>query len=63
MFGTLSDKFSGAIRLLSGQGKITETNVREAMREVNSALLEADAHYDVVQKFTSDVQKRALGSR
>src|SRR5690242_2893657 len=62
MFSTLTDKFSDVLRNLSGRGKISETNVREAMGEVRNALLEADVHYDVVQKFTDDVLQQALGT-
>jgi signal recognition particle subunit SRP54 len=61
MFETLSDRFSGALRNLSGRGRITEDNVREAMREVRTALLEADVHIDVVKKFCDDVVEDALG--
>ena len=53
MFETLTDKFNDAFRKLSGRGRITQANVREAMDEVRSALLEADVHYDVVQSFVS----------
>ncbi|MCE9589637.1 MAG: signal recognition particle protein [Planctomycetes bacterium] len=62
MFGTLTDKFSNALRSLSGKGKISETNVREAMEQVRQALLEADVHYEVVQSFTERVQTQALGT-
>ncbi len=62
MFGTLTDKFSGAFRRLSGRGKITESNVRQAMTDVRTALLEADVHYDVVESFTSRVLEKALGT-
>ncbi|MCD6365811.1 MAG: signal recognition particle receptor subunit alpha, partial [Planctomycetes bacterium] len=61
MFEALSDKFTGVFRKLSGRGRITEQNVRDAMREVRTALLEADVHYQVVQKFCDDVVKKALG--
>src|SRR5690606_20473483 len=62
MFGNLSDKFGAALRKLSGRGKITEANVREAMDDVRKALLEADVHYDVVKSFTASVQEKALGT-
>ena len=48
-------------RTLSGRGRISEDNVTEAMREVRTALLEADVHLDVVKKFTEDVLKDAVG--
>ena len=61
MFNNLSDKFEGALRKLSGRGKISESNVREAMEEVRTALLEADAHYEVVEDFTESVLQKAVG--
>ncbi len=63
MFDRLSDGFNSVFRNLSGKGKITETNVREAMDEVRSALLEADVHYEVVQQFCEDVLNDAVGQR
>jgi signal recognition particle subunit SRP54 len=62
MFESLSEKFSSAFRHLSGKGKISESNVRDAMAEVREALLEADVHYDVVNDFVTRVQKQALGT-
>jgi signal recognition particle subunit SRP54 len=61
MFTNLSDKFEGALRRLSGRGRISEANVREAMDEVRTALLEADAHYEVVEDFTESVLQQAVG--
>ena len=61
MFGNLTDQFSNALRKLSGKGKISESNVREAMDEVRTALLEADVHYEVVEQFCANVQEQALG--
>ncbi len=62
MLDNLSDKFNDVFRKLSGRGRITEENVREAMGEVRTALLEADAHYDVVKKFVDDVTTKAVGT-
>lgn len=62
MFENLSDRFSHAFRSLSGRGRITEDNVRDAMREVRTALLEADVHLDVVKSFCDDVVNDALGA-
>lgn len=62
MFATLSDKFNNVLRQLSGKGRISESNIREAMQQVREALLEADVHYEVVQSFTAGVQERALGT-
>jgi signal recognition particle subunit SRP54 len=61
MFETLSDRFNNALRNLSGRGRITEDNVRESMREVRTALLEADVHLDVVKDFCDEVLSYALG--
>ncbi|MFG0284044.1 MAG: signal recognition particle protein [Phycisphaerales bacterium JB039] len=61
MFERLSEGFSGALRKLSGRGAITEANVREAMADVRSALLDADANLDVVDEFCEGVLKDAVG--
>jgi signal recognition particle subunit SRP54 len=61
MFERLSDGFSSVLRSLSGKGSISEANVRDAMAQVRTALLEADVHVDVVKKFTDDVLSDALG--
>ena len=63
MFDNLSVRFDGILRKISGRGRISETNVAEAMDEVRSALLEADVHYDVVQTFTKRVHEQALGEQ
>lgn len=62
MFNNLSDKFEGALRKLSGRGKISEGNVREAMEEVREALLEADVHYEVAEAFCAKVLEQAVGA-
>ena len=61
MFESLSDRFGTLFRNLSGRGRITEDNVRDAMREVRTALLEADVHIDVVKTFVDDVTQDAIG--
>src|SRR5215213_8816026 len=61
MFDTLTDKFSGVFRNLSGRGKISEENIRESMREVRTALLEADVNFQVVKEFTDRVVAKAIG--
>lgn len=63
MFSALSDRFSAVFRNISGRGKITESNVREALEQVRTALLEADVHYEVVQQFTDEVLQAALGTK
>ena len=62
MFENLSDRFNQAFRSLSGRGRISEDNVRDAMREVRTALLEADVHLDVVKSFCDEVVADAIGA-
>ena len=62
VFEALTDKFNGVFRGLSGRGRISEGNVREAMREVRTALLEADVNYKVVKDFCDSVVDKALGA-
>jgi len=62
MFGQLTDRFTEAFRKLSGRGQIDRSNVQEAMQEVRTALLEADVHYEVVDRFCERVLEQALGT-
>jgi len=62
MFDQLSDKFESAFKQLSGRGRISEANVREAMDEVRTALLEADVHYEVAERFCERVIEQAVGT-
>lgn len=62
-FESLSDKLSLAFKKLRAKGKLSESDVREAMREVRLALLEADVNYKVAKDFTSKVTERAIGSQ
>lgn len=62
-FEGLSEKLSAAFKKLRSKGKLTETDVREAMREVRLALLEADVNYKVAKDFTAAVAERAIGSK
>ncbi|MEY3343293.1 MAG: Signal recognition particle protein [Bacteroidota bacterium] len=61
MFENLSDKLDRAFKVLKGQGKITEINVAETMKEVRKALLEADVNYKVAKSFTDRVKEKAMG--
>lgn len=61
-FEGLSDKLSAAFKKLRSKGKLSETDVKEAMREVRLALLEADVNYKVAKDFTNKVTERAVGS-
>lgn len=62
MFETLTNKFNGVFRNLSGKGRISESNIKDAMRNVKTALLEADVNYQVVKKFCDDVTQSAMGA-
>src|SRR4029079_11989830 len=62
MFDTLTDKLSGVFRSLSGRGRISEENIRESMREVRTALLEADVNLKVVNDFCEKVIAKAIGT-
>ncbi len=61
MFEQISEKFEGIFRRLSGQARITDENISDAVREVRRALLEGDVNYKVARQFTEDVQKVAVG--
>ena len=62
-FEGLSDKLSAAFKRLRNKGKLNEADVKEAMREVRLALLEADVNYKVAKDFTNSVTQRAIGSQ
>ena len=62
MFDSLSEKLNNAFRRFRGKGKLTEADVREGMREVRMALLEADVNYKVTRDFIKTVTERAVGS-
>lgn len=61
MFENLSEKLERSFKLLKGQGKITEINVAETLKEVRRALLDADVNYKVAKTFTDTVKAKALG--
>jgi len=62
MFDALSDRLGNIFRGLRGVGKITEENVGEVMREIRTALLEADVHLEVARQFCDEVQQKAIGA-
>src|SRR5207248_2968828 len=62
MFESLGEKFDSLLRKLRGQGKITERNIEEALRDVRLALLEADVNLNVVRDFVEAVKRDALGA-
>lgn len=61
MFNTLSERLEGIFKTLRGHGKLSEDNVREAMRDVRRALLEADVNYKVAKEFVDAVTTQAMG--
>jgi len=61
MFENLSDKLERAFKVLKGQGRITEINVAETLKEVRKALLDADVNYKIAKTFTDQVKEKALG--
>lgn len=63
MFDNLSEKFDSAFKNLRGKGKITEANIEETLKEVKTALLEADVNFKVVRKFINSVKEKALGEK
>ena len=61
MFNNLTEKLNSAFKVLKGQGKITEINVAETLKEVRRALLEADVNFKTAKEFTSNVKNKAIG--
>jgi len=62
MFENLSDRLERSFKILKGQGKITEINVAETLKDVRRALLEADVNYKIAKSFTDTVKDKALGA-
>jgi len=63
LFGSLSEKMSHIFSKLTKRGKLTELEIKEAMREVKLALLEADVNYLVVKDFIKTVSEKAVGDK
>ena len=61
MFENLSDRLERSLKILKGQGRITEINVAETLKEVRRALLDADVNYKTAREFTDTVKQKALG--
>lgn len=61
MFDTLSDKLGETFKKLRGRGKLSEANIKEGLREIRLALLEADVNYKVVKDFVAIIKERAVG--
>lgn len=61
MFENLSERLDKSFKLLKGQGKITEINVAETLKDIRRALLDADVNFKIAKKFTEDVRDKAMG--
>ena len=61
-FESLSDKLQNVFKKLKGKGRLTEADVKAALKEVKMALLEADVNFKVVKQFTKSVEERAVGT-
>ena len=61
MFESLSDRLERSFKLLKGEGKITEINVAETLKDIRRALLDADVNFKIAKKFTDEVKEKALG--
>jgi len=63
MFESLSDRLEQSFKMLKGQGRITEINVAETLKDVRKALLDADVNYKIAKQFTDQVKEEALGQK
>jgi len=63
MFGQLQNRFKKIFKTIKGQGKISESNISDAIREIRIALLESDVNFKVVSRFIERVKKKSLGSK
>ena len=61
MFDNLSERLERSFKILKGEGKITEINVAETLKDVRKALLDADVNYKVAKTFTDTVKAKAMG--
>ncbi len=62
MFENLTDRLERSFKILKGEGRITEINVAETLKEIRRALIDADVNYKVAKNFTDDVKQKALGA-
>ena len=61
MFENLSERLERSFKILKGQGKITEINVAETLKDVRKTLLDADVNYKTAKTFTDEIKNKALG--
>ena len=62
MFNSLSDRLEGAFKTLKGDGKLTEINIAQSVKEIRRALVSADVNYKIAKEFTDKIKDKALGS-
>ena len=62
MFESLSEKLDGAFKSLRGDGKLTELNIAESIKEIRRALVAADVNYKIAKEFTDKIKDKALGT-
>jgi signal recognition particle subunit SRP54 len=62
MFENLSEKLDGALKVLKGDGKLTEINIAQSIKEIRRALVDADVNYTIAKEFTDKIKDKALGS-
>jgi signal recognition particle subunit SRP54 len=63
MFDNLSDRLERSFKILKGEGRITDINVAETLKEIRRALLDADVNYKIAKSFTDNVKARAMGEK
>ncbi len=63
MFNSLSEKLEGALKNIKGQGKITELNIANTVKEIRRALVDADVNYKIAKDFTDTIKEKALGEK
>jgi signal recognition particle subunit SRP54 len=63
MFESLNDRLEGAFKVLSGQGKLSEINIAQSIKEIRRALVSADVNYKIAKEFTDKVKEEALGKQ
>ena len=63
MFENLSDRLSDSLKKWTGKGRLTEKNVKQALREVRMSFLEADVNFQVARQFTDAVKEKAMGEQ
>ncbi|MBP8946144.1 MAG: signal recognition particle receptor subunit alpha, partial [Bacteroidales bacterium] len=61
MFDNLSDRLEQAFKKIKGQGRISEINISETLKEIRRALVDADVNYKIAKSFTENVKNKAIG--